>query len=143
MTRPMGVTISAALIGLSIFLRIFLSFGLPVPANMTLSNHVDLLSGWAFIILQVLVIYLYWNARNWARMVVLIYSGWFLLGLITLSLLPVPDWIRQAMWGHRLFFVTVGDSLMAIYLLWYLNTRAVRSWYARRPVLSQREPVSN
>jgi hypothetical protein len=143
MTRPMGLTVSALFMVLSIVLGIVLSPTSPVPANVTTSNNVDILFGWVFIALQFLVTYFYWNARNWARIVILICSGWLLLGFVTLSLLPVPPWIHQAIWGRPLFFVrTVGDSLLAIYLLWYLNTPAIRAWF-KRPILGQEEAVSN
>jgi hypothetical protein len=143
MTRPMGLTVSALFMVLSMVLGIVLSPTIPVPANVTRSSNVDSLLGWVFIALEFLVIYFYWDARNWARLVTLICSGWFLLGLVMLSLLPIP-WIHHAMWGRPLFFVrTVGDSLLAIYLLWYLNTRAIRAWFKRRPILGQVEPISN
>ena len=144
MTRPMGLTVSALLMVLSMVLRIVLSPTPPVPANLTESNNVDVLFGWAFIALQFFVIYFYWNARNWARIVILICSGWFLLGLVILSLLPVPAWIHQAIWGGPLPFVrTIGDSLLAIYVLCYLNTPAIRAWFNRRAILDQEEPISN
>jgi hypothetical protein len=143
MTKPMGLTVSALFMVLSMVLGIVLSPTIPVPTNVTRSSNVDSLLGWVFIALEFLVIYFYWDARNWARLVTLICSGWFLLGLIMLSLLPIP-WIHHAMWGRPLFFVrTVGDSLLAIYLLWYLNTRAIRAWFKRRPILVQAEPISN
>jgi hypothetical protein len=139
----MGVTVSALFMVLSFASSIFMPYTLVVPANVTTSNNMDLLYGWLFIALQILVLYFYWNAHNWARIAVLIYSGWLLLGIVTLSLLPVP-WIHQAMWGLYRFCVrTIGDSLLAIYLLWYLNTRAVRTWFAQRVISGQGKLISN
>jgi hypothetical protein len=143
MARPMSVTVSALLMLLSLVLGLVMSPTLPVPANVTISPVDDILYGCVFIALQILVIYFFWTAHNWARIVVLIWSSWFLLGLVTLSLLPVPQVLHRAFWGYPFFVRTVGDSLLAIYLLWYLNTRATRAWFIRQPISSQAEPISN
>ncbi len=73
------------------------------------------------------VLYFYWRGRNWAR--------WFVLATSVLCL-----W---NLWGLRRTTPAMLDSpvgapmivveaVIAIYLLYYLNTNSARAWFAKR-----------
>ena len=149
MSRPTGVTVSALLIMLIIVAGIILWYTSPVPANGAmpnnpyLSNTAEQSMFWVDEALEVLVVYFYWNARNWARILVLIASVLSLPFPFALFLMHVHQIHYQ--WALDLLStLTVRDkvfsfanALFAIYLLWYLNTRAIRTWFAKRPATTQ------
>jgi hypothetical protein len=114
MSKPTGVTVSALLMMLSLVAGLIQSY---VHGDTSIIFC-------AVIIALSVVIYFYWTAHNWARMLVLIYSF--------LCVIPVRlvhhHWVMV-----RFSVITAGQALLAIYLLWYLNTRPIRAWFARSP----------
>jgi hypothetical protein len=79
---------------------------------------------WAVIMALSAITYFYWTGHNWARMLVLIYS---LLCVIPVRLVH-HHWVLV-----RFSWIAAGQALLAIYLLWYLNTRPIRAWFAGSP----------
>ncbi len=127
MTRPTGVTVSALLMILFIVAGVIMSYTSTVPANGAMPNSPSISAAtihsfvWVFSALSALVVYFYWNAHIWARTLVLIDC--------VLCLVPVHKIHQQWVLVH-FSAMTVGSALLAIYLLWYLNTRAIRIWFA-------------
>ena len=67
----------------------------------------------------------FWRGRNWARWLVMVTSGVALLNLLLL-LMPVSAIVRG---------VIVIEAVLGGFLLYWLNTRAVRAFFVReRPV---------
>jgi hypothetical protein len=111
MSKPTGVTVSALLMMLSLVAGLVMSY---IQGDKSVIF-------WAVIIALSVIIYFYWTAHNWARMLVLIYS---LLCVIPVRLIH-HQWVLV-----RFSWITAGQTLLAIYLLWYLNTRPIRAWFA-------------
>jgi hypothetical protein len=111
MSKPTGVKVSALLMMLSLAAGLVLSY---VHGDTSVIF-------WAVIIALSVITYFYWTAHNWARRLVLIYCF--------LCVIPVRlvhhQWVLV-----RFSWVAVGQALLAIYLLWYLNTRPIRAWFA-------------
>jgi len=114
MSKPTGVTVSALLMMLSLVAGLVMSY-IDGGASAIF---------WAVIIVLSVVTYFYWTAHNWARMLVLIYSF--------LCVIPVRlvhhQWVLV-----RFSWIASGQAVLAIYLLWYLNTRPIRAWFAGSP----------
>ena len=112
MSKPTGVTVSALLMMLSLVAGLVISY-----------IHGDTsVIFWAVIIALSVVTYFYWTAHNWARILVLIYCF--------LCVIPVRmdhhQWVLV-----RFSWVAACQALLAIYLLWYLNTRPIRAWFSK------------
>jgi hypothetical protein len=131
MSRPTGVTVSALLMLLFIVAGLILTYTHAVSTNGTIpiSPSISTATSHAFIwgasAVSAIIVYFYWSAHNWARILVLIQS---VLCLVPFHKQPHHQWVLV-----RLSVFTVGDALLAIYLLWYLNTRAIRIWFAGQP----------
>ncbi|MDR3753090.1 MAG: hypothetical protein P4K93_05220 [Terracidiphilus sp.] len=141
MSRPTGITVSALLIALvivSFLVRLYTSS--PAP-SMRLQAH-----SWVTQLLVALLVYFYWSAHNWARILILIVSVlyvsdplfWSLVYFHQIHNLPF-DAFSKLTTGDIAF--SFGKALLGIYLLWYLNTRAIRDWFEQRAVPP--EPISN
>ena len=72
----------------------------------------------------VLCIWQYWRGRNWARMLVLLWS--LATAIRALSFLAEHNLDPAALMGRPLNFFQAG---LAVVLLYWLNTPAVRAWY--------------
>ena len=114
MSKPTGVKVSALLMMLSLAAGLVISY-----------VHGETSVIFCAVIIAVSVItYFYWTAHNWARRLVLIYS----------FLCVIPVRLVHHQWVLiRFSWVAVGQALLAIYLLWYLNTRPIRAWFAGSP----------
>jgi hypothetical protein len=146
MSRPTGVTATALLMMLSIVVGLVLRYThVPVPVNGAMPTNPSLSTArhlyWVCQTFAVLVIYFYWNARNWARMLVLIGSVFFLSVTVGLYLQLFHGihllWMLGLSFKEEIIVSTVldvGKAILAIYLLWYLNTRVIRDWFAQEPV---------
>jgi hypothetical protein len=114
MSKPTGVKVSALLMMLSLAAGLVISY---VHGDTSVIF-------WVVIIALSVITYFYWTAHNWARMLVLIYSF--------LCVIPVRlvhhQWVLV-----RFSWIAAGQALLAIYLLWYLNTRPIRDWFGRSP----------
>jgi hypothetical protein len=66
------------------------------------------------------VVWFYWKGRNWARIVVLLTSILSVVDLISLASPRTKNPIIVAIWG-----------VFGVFLLYWLNTRPVRSFFAQ------------
>jgi len=73
-----------------------------------------------FILIGYFFIWYYWKGRNWARIAVLVTS--------LLALYNLRFWFR----GHAMNQVMIAsESVLGIFLLYWLNTVAVRMYFKR------------
>jgi hypothetical protein len=115
MTRPNGLTWTAVL------MAILNTIGWSViVARTKLHMRIGL-----FILLILIfgigycVVWFYWKGRNWARIVVLLTSIVSVVDLISLASPRTKNPIIVATWG-----------VFGVFLLYWLNTRPVRSFFA-------------
>jgi len=65
-----------------------------------------------------IVIWFYWKGRNWARILVLLIS--------LLSLYNLHDWTRSGTMPR----IMIGtEAILAVFLLYWLNTRQIRTFF--------------
>ena len=76
----------------------------------------------ALVLFEVLAVCFYWLGRSWARQLVLMGCVFYLIGLKNL----------HEQWNHSHFGaeLSVAAALLAVFLVWYLNIREVRTWFA-------------
>jgi quinol-cytochrome oxidoreductase complex cytochrome b subunit len=129
-SRPIGVTISALLMIISIMTLLAMFWIHPPPANGVAPNYLarstDALQTWSWVwsLIFAIVDLFYWYGNNWARLIVLINS--------VVRLLALP-WAHHHPWELTVRSVLVdGNAVLAIYLLWYLNTPPIRDWFNQR-----------
>ena len=139
MPIPTGVTVSALLMMLAIVAGLVLSYihvlrpgVIGFAPSISISRATILLFYWAFSAVMAIVVYFYWNAHNWARILVLIDSVSCLMPVEYIHHKWVLDRFSGITFGYTV--LSFGRALLAIYLLWYLNTRAIRVWFAGKPV---------
>jgi hypothetical protein len=137
MQRPIGVTTTAILMVVNLFVDIALSLLSPtvvVPntgshgpefSPFVVALHVALV---AFTVGQCIVVLFYWLGRSWARWLVLVGCIFYLVGLKDL----MTDWHRHH--AYPSVALTLGSATLSLYLLWYLHTRDVRDWFARATI---------
>lgn len=77
----------------------------------------------AFIAFCLLVTYFYWHGKNWARILVLVYSAMQIGGL---WLLKLHDY------GYADTAVMLAQALFGAFLLYWLNTAVVRQFFERQ-----------
>lgn len=65
-----------------------------------------------------IVLWFYWQGKNWARILVLVTSA---IALINLFGLPALTMLQRA--------VVVIEAALAVFLFWWLNTKAVREYF--------------
>jgi membrane protein insertase Oxa1/YidC/SpoIIIJ len=112
---------------ISIIASLAVSWIHPLPANGVAPNYIarstDALQTWIWIWSVALAIadLFYWYGHNWARLIVLINS------VVRMLLLP---WAHQQ-WALRPMLYD-ANIVLAIYLLWYLNTQPIREWFNQR-----------
>jgi len=75
-------------------------------------------------------IWYYWQGRNWARIAVLLTS---LLALYNLRYWSHGPGIKQVM--------VVSEGTLGIFLLYWLNTKTVRTYFKRQGDLSSSQPT--
>jgi hypothetical protein len=101
----------------------------PMPANMAANpmvtpgmiasiGHSSAIVG---SIIAAICVYFYWKGHEWARWLVMIDAVLVLL----LALGIRTTWANSTLGG----MVTIGKTILAIYLLWYLNTAPVKAWF--------------
>jgi hypothetical protein len=124
MQRPIGVTITFILMcvtNASGYLAI----------NWQLSNARTLFVFFTiFIAIGYLVLWFYWQGRNWARWIVLVEC-------------------LQCFWNLKYIFhrnpratpfepvMIAAEAAIALYLVWYLNTPTVRGWFQNSGRIAQ------
>lgn len=128
MQRPSGVTLTAALMAVLTLVGLVVAFIMPLPivptgtavpsSLFTTFAHVGGIIG---AIISAVFIFLYWQGYSWMRWVVMIYSIFPIIGLVR---------IKTAFATYPLSGVeSLVSALLAVYLLWYLNTPPVKAWF--------------
>ena len=64
------------------------------------------------------VLWYYWRGKNWARILVIVAS---VVALVNLFFLPMFSFAQR--------IVIIAEACLAVFLLWWLNTRAVRAYF--------------
>jgi len=137
MQRPIGVTITAILMVINIFVDVLLTLLSPTAVLPNTGSHGPNFSSFviavhiavaAFLVVQCVVVLFYWLGRSWARWFVLVGCLYYLVGLKDIVL----QWQRHHSYAHLI--LTLGSGVLAVYLLWYLHTRDIRDWFARATI---------
>jgi hypothetical protein len=76
------------------------------------------------LLLGVLVVWLFWQGRYWARQ--------FVFGMSCVAVAKLLYLRETWSWSHTSGYLTVAAALLGAFLLWYLETRAVRAWFIDR-----------
>ena len=132
MRRPIGISLTALFMALTICVdvaHVLVPSARPahtqalghVSPQVVLAIHVALT---AFVALECITVIFYWLGRSWARWFVLVGCIYYLTGLKDL----------RFFWGRSpwVAFFAALDAVLAIFLLWYLHWRDVRTWFHQR-----------
>ena len=137
MQRPIGVTITAILMVVNIFVDVLLSLLSSSPVAPSTGPHGPTFSSFViflhialvlFVVGQCVVVLYYWLGRSWARWLVLVGCIFCLVGLKDL----VSQWHLHHSYPSAA--LTLGSASLAVYLIWYLHTSDVRDWFARSTI---------
>jgi hypothetical protein len=125
-SRPRGIGATALALGALVLIysiRSLLHFfsGTITPVLIFEQLLMCLGQGIAF-----LLIWHYWKGQNWGRIFVLLWS--FVIAAREFSVLVDGGGDLAAFMSHPLRFL---HTLLAIFLLYWLNTRSVRSWFKK------------
>jgi hypothetical protein len=116
MQRPRGVTVTFVLMCITNAMGFFnINWQMPYARVLLASFAVFISIGYA-------VLWFYWHGRNWARWLVMLVSLqclWNIKYLFHRN--PVAPWIEPVM--------ITSEAILALFLLWYLNTSTVRIWF--------------
>jgi hypothetical protein len=118
MPRPLGITITTLLMCVTNAMGFFL-----INWKMPNAETLFVIFGF-FITLGYIALWFFWKGRNWARWLVLLECIQCLWNLATLES------------PHRTLDPRVSipmvliEGAIAIFLLWYLNTKPIRTWFA-------------
>lgn len=85
-----------------------------------------------FILVGYVVLWYFWNGRNWARILVLLASG---LALVNLLGVPTASPIQAA--------VILVEAAVGAYLLYWLNRQDIRRYFRQNPVDRERGSGGN
>ena len=144
MQRPIGVTITAILMVVNIFVDILLSLLSPTVVLPNAGSHGPTFSSWvivlhiALVIMvvgQCVVVVYYWLGRSWARWLVVVGCLFYLIGLKDL----VPQWHKHH--SYLTAGLTIGSAILAVYLLWYLHTSKILGWFTRSTIAVSDAPT--
>ena len=126
MNRPTGLTLTAVLMALC-NVTVFAILKPPYSLTTILEFTTDILVGFAFI-------WFYWNGRNWARIMVLLYCCGCILNLrLWNKLSPPAPFVFQDTPAHVWL---ASRAVLSVALLYWLNTRAVREFFSHKAELS-------
>jgi hypothetical protein len=126
MQRPSGVSLTAALMVLFTLIGLLGTFTAVVPATAAAATPFAVgglmkVGGIVGSLIGLLFVFLYWKGYGWVRWVVMIYCVLTLVSLLG---------IRKAMQMSHLIGVSdVLKALLALFLLYYLNTEPVKAWF--------------
>jgi hypothetical protein len=128
MQRPSGVTFTAAVMVLTTILGTIGTLTGTLPAlpsgssasteMMTTFVHASVFAG---AIIGLIFVFLYWKGYSWMRWVVMIYCLFPLASLVSIQKTFAISPISGAS--------VIINVLLAIFLLYYLNTEPVRAWF--------------
>jgi hypothetical protein len=132
MQKPSSIDLTAGLMAIFIVLGIVSAFMMgpvPLPPNVA-SNPMfnsgmltSMAHGLAICgaLIAAICVFFYWKGHEWARWIVMIDAVFVLLGLFTIH--------KTFSNSHLSGFVVLAKSILAIYLLWNLNTAPVKAWF--------------
>ena len=132
MERPIPIHISTILMCITNFIGFFL-------INWDHSHAAALFVIYTgFIAIGYLVLYFFWQGSNWARWLVLATCVLCLWNLWELRKSNRVQNVRPPIYNeHVRTAMVIIEAIIAAYLLYYLNTKAVKSWFKQnelRPV---------
>jgi hypothetical protein len=125
-SQPQGLGLTAlalaALIVIYFIRRVLHLFG----GTLTLFPVFEQLMMCGGTFLELLLIWHYWKGQNWSRIFVLLWS--LFVAVRALSFLVDHNLDPTALMSHPLSFF---HALLAVFLLYWLNTSAVRAWFKK------------
>ena len=121
MTRPTDRARPVGLGAVTLLMCLFNGAWLLVMRPHGMSTKTLWLTSGSLVAISFLVIWYFWLGRNWARWLVLVASVVALANLAFLGFLGS---------GEKL--IAVGEGALAIWLLVWLNTRSVRTFFSGR-----------
>jgi hypothetical protein len=132
MQKPSSIDLTTGLMAIIILIELVHAFTMAVPAippNMppnpmlTPSLMASIAHGGAILgaIIAAICVFFYWKGQEWARWLVMIDSVLVLLGLIMIS--------RTMAVSHMSGTLQIAKAILAVYLLWNLNTAPVKAWF--------------
>lgn len=89
------------------------------------SDHGEVVAALLFILCGYIVLWYYWQGKNWARILVLLTS---VLAIFNVSKILRP-YSSAVLYNSFL----VVEAALGVFLLYWLNTKDVRNWFMRRP----------
>jgi len=132
MHKPSSINLTAGLMALFIVLNLVSSYTMaipPMPANMAANPMVtpglmaSMAHGMAIFgaIIAAICVFFYWKGHEWARWVVMIDAV-----IVLLSLIGIHKTFTTSYLGG---YVAIAKAVLAIYLLWNLNTAPIKAWF--------------
>jgi hypothetical protein len=122
MQKPVGITVTATLICISLVTNTVLVFA-KSPITGKAKSTSDLLIGLAIQSLTAVIVWFYYQGQNWARWLVILQAA---VSIVT-GLSSSKEWQRSHFGGAAYIY----DALLGVFLLVYLNTMQIRSWFNR------------
>jgi len=130
MQKPTGITVTTVLMILFLISGAVLTFHAPIPAMPNSDVSSSTIAAFAHIgfavyaVIALVCIWFYYSGKEWARWVVMIVSVLELLGLISIA--------KTFAASHLSGANAIAKALLAIFLLYYLNTAPIRAWFSRK-----------
>jgi hypothetical protein len=130
MQKPTGITISTVLMCLFLVIGLVMTFTRPLPVMPSSAMSPSAMAGMVhifaavFTIIAAVCVWFYWSGQEWARWIVMADCVFTFFGLTHIS----KSWATS----HLGAIVTICQVLLAIFLLYYLNTAPVRAWFSRK-----------
>jgi hypothetical protein len=129
MKKPTGITISTLLMCLFLIIGVITTFTrtVPVPATggpVSTAGMAGIIHGFAivFTIFAAVCVYFYWTGKDWAR--------WLVMIDCVLNFFSLTHLVKTWNFSHLSALVSIGQVILSIFLLWYLNTTPIRAWFA-------------
>jgi len=132
MNKPSSIDLTAGLMAVFLVLGIvstYLMGPVPLPPNLasnpmmnagTLTTITHFMAIF-FSLIAAICVFFYWKGHEWARWIVMIDAVFVLLALFGIA--------KTFNASHMNGFIALCKALLAIYLLWYLNTAPVKAWF--------------
>jgi hypothetical protein len=130
MEKPLGITVSTLLMSLFLVVGIIMLFASPLHPAPTRTVSPEMIVkfayifGLAFTVLAAVCVYFYWTGQEWARRLVMIDSVLTLFQLFHIS--------KAFQTAPANGVLSLSEIILAVFLLWYLNTAAIRTWFVAR-----------
>jgi hypothetical protein len=126
MPRPLPVTVTTILMCITNFVGFFLvnNWSNPHARSVFVIYSIFIVIGW-------IVLYFFWKGRNWARWLVLATSVLCLWNLWSLRKLGLSHGRVSIFNNHVRVAMVIAEAIIAIYLLYYLNTASARKWFTQ------------